>query len=78
MDILARALRRKDLEDDNVLVDELVQLYTDRKGFSNDEQEFKSWLSKVTVEDEESKWRLRGVKGEWQKRIDAQLSKWKK
>jgi hypothetical protein len=76
MDTLARALRRKDLEDDKVLVNELIQLYTVNKGFSDNEQEFKSWLSKVTIEDEESKWRLRGVKGEWQRRIDAQLAMW--
>jgi hypothetical protein len=78
MDILARALRRKDLEANKMLVDELIQLYTDHKGFSNNEDEFQSWLSKVTIEDEVSKWRLRGIKGEWQRRIDAHQAKWKK
>jgi hypothetical protein len=78
MDVLARALRRKDLENDKMLVHELIQLYTHNKGFSNHEQEFNSWLLEVTVEDEESKWRLRGIKGEWKRRIDAQLAKWKK
>lgn len=72
-DVLAAALLREDLEDDGALVDALIDTYTAHKGFSNDEKTFKSWLSKVVTEP-----RIRTIKGEWQRRIDAHLAQWQK
>jgi tetratricopeptide (TPR) repeat protein len=76
LDVLARALRRKDLENDTSLVDDFIAMYTGEKGFLEDETAFRAWLTKILVEDEESKLRLVGVGGEWQRRVDAHLAQW--
>jgi len=77
-DAIARALRRKDLENDVGLVDRLVELMTEGKGLSNDEHTFKNWVSDVMVNDEKSSERLSGLKGEWERRMNAHFEKFKR
>lgn len=77
LDVITRALRRKDLENDASLVDRLIELLTGGKGFSDDETIFKNWMLEVLTNDQKSAAKLKGVNGEWKKRCDAQLAKWK-
>ncbi|KDR73474.1 hypothetical protein GALMADRAFT_612005 [Galerina marginata CBS 339.88] len=78
LDAIARALRRKDLENDVGLVDRLVELITGGKGFPKDEADFKNWMLDVLINDRKSSERLSGIKGEWSRRCDAQFAKWNK
>jgi hypothetical protein len=77
-DSIARALRRPDLENDNGLVDRLIELQTDGKGFSNDEGVFKNWMLDILINDQASSKRMTGIKGEWHRRCDAHFAKWKR
>jgi len=77
-DAIARALRRKDLENDAGLVDCLVDLLTAGQGFAKDEETFKNWMLDVLINNRKSAERLKGVGGEWKRRCDAQLSKYKR
>lgn len=71
MDAITRALRRKDLQNDASLADRLVELLTEGKGFSADEKVFKKWMLDVTP-------KTKGINGEWKKRCNNQLAKWKR
>jgi hypothetical protein len=77
LDIIAKALHRTDLENDKGLVDVLIELQTDGQGFSNDQATFKNWVLDVLINDKSSAQRLRGLNGEWKRRCDGQLAKWK-
>ncbi|RDB23978.1 hypothetical protein Hypma_008832 [Hypsizygus marmoreus] len=77
-DVIARALRLPGLEDDGGLVDRLIELYTDGKGLSDNEEVFKNWTLDICINDARSSKRLRGIKGEWRRRLDAQFAKWKR
>lgn len=77
-DVIARALRRPDLEDDNGLVDLIINLHTDGKGLSDDEETFKSWMVEILLNNRQSAKRLSGLKGGWKQRCDAQFAKWKR
>jgi len=77
-DAIARALRRKDLENDVGLVDCLVDLLTGGQGFARDEATFKNWMLDVLINDRKSGERLKGIGGEWRRRCDAQFSKYKR
>ncbi|KAH9483734.1 Small glutamine-rich tetratricopeptide repeat-containing protein 2 [Psilocybe cubensis] len=76
LDAIARGLRRKELENDVGLVDRLIELMTDGKGLSDDEETYKNWWLDVSINDARSSERLRGIQGEWKKRCAAQLEKW--
>lgn len=77
-DAIARALRRKDLENDSGLVDRLIDLTTGGKGFSDDESTFKSWMVDVMLNNRKSSDRISGIKGEWERRCNAQFAKFKR
>lgn len=77
-DAIARALRRKDLENDAGLVDCLVDLLTAGQGLANDEETFKNWMLDVLINDRKSAERLKDIGGEWRRRCDAQFSKFKR
>ncbi|GLB35307.1 hypothetical protein LshimejAT787_0208720 [Lyophyllum shimeji] len=77
-DAVAAALKLPELENDSGLVDRLIELYTDGKGLSNDEAVFKNWTLDIMINDSKSSERLRGLKGEWRRRLDAQFAKWKR
>jgi tetratricopeptide (TPR) repeat protein len=77
LDAITRALRRKDLENDASLVDRLIGLLTEGKGFSDDEGVFKNWMLDVLINDQKTAANLKGVNGEWKKRCNAQFAKWK-
>lgn len=77
-DAIARALRRKDLENDAGLVDCLVDLLTAGQGLANDEETFKNWILDVLINDRKSAERLKDIGGEWRRRCDAQFSKFKR
>ncbi|KAJ3576049.1 hypothetical protein NP233_g686 [Leucocoprinus birnbaumii] len=72
---LANGLRRPDLENDPSLVDRLILLQTDGKGFPNNEEEFLAWQELVLVEDEESAKMMKGIDGLWKKRAHQHLKK---
>lgn len=76
-DAVARALGRQELENDLGLADRLIDLYTDGKGFPDEEEHFKSWMLEVHHNHKKSSERLRYIGGEWTRRCDAQLAKWK-
>ncbi|TFK42924.1 hypothetical protein BDQ12DRAFT_696320 [Crucibulum laeve] len=73
---IARALRRSDLENDKGLVDRLIELLTDGKGLSDDEGTFKCWILDILINDKKTSGRVKGLKGEWKRRLDAQFAKW--
>ncbi|CAA7267660.1 unnamed protein product [Cyclocybe aegerita] len=77
LDAIARALRCKDLENDTGLVDRFIELMTDGKGLSDDEATFKNWTLDVMINDRKSSERLSDIEGEWKRRCDQHLSKWK-
>lgn len=65
---LARALRRKDLENDSGLVDKLVEILTDGKGMPGDVDSFEQWLKGLgDICD--------AVEGEWKRRCDSEQSR---
>ncbi|KAF9446927.1 hypothetical protein P691DRAFT_803272 [Macrolepiota fuliginosa MF-IS2] len=71
---LVRGLRRTDLQNEPGLVDKLIQLQTDGKGFPENEEELLAWQELVLVEDEESVKMMEGVHGLWRKRLSDQLA----
>ena len=73
--VLVRALVRKDLENDSGLVDRLIELLTDGRGFSNDGAVFKQWITDVMIHDKLTGGWLGKVKGEWERRCIAHLAK---
>lgn len=77
LDAITRALRRKDLENDAGLVDRLIGLLTEGKGFSDDEGVFKNWMLDVLINNQKTAAKLEGVNGEWKRRCDRQFAKWK-
>jgi len=77
-DAISRALRRPDLENDSGLVDRLIELQTDGKGLPQDENAFKTWILDVMINDKKSAKRIYGIKGEWGRRCNEQLAKWKR
>ncbi|KAF5387082.1 hypothetical protein D9615_001803 [Tricholomella constricta] len=76
-DVVARALHLPELENDNGLVDRLIDLYTNGEGLSNNEEIFKNWILDVKINDRRGSERLRGINGEWRRRLDAQFKRWK-
>ncbi len=77
-DVIARALKRNDLENDAGLVDRLIELVTDGEGFSNDEGVFKNMMLDQIINDRRSSERLSDIKGLWEKRCNEQLKKFKR
>jgi hypothetical protein len=69
-----RGLLRADLRDDAGLVDRLIQLQTDGKGLSNDEEEFSAWKELILVEDEESARMMKDIEGLYNKRLADHLT----
>jgi hypothetical protein len=58
------------------LVDDFITIYTDNKRLLDDTKSFSAWLSNILVDDEESKLRLIGVGGGWQRRLSPHLTQW--
>ncbi|XP_006464176.1 hypothetical protein AGABI2DRAFT_226231 [Agaricus bisporus var. bisporus H97] len=71
---IARGLRRTDLRDDAGLVDRLIELQTDGKGLSEDEEEFLAWKELILVEDDESAKMMKDVDGLWRRRLSDHLT----
>ncbi|KAH6918910.1 hypothetical protein BKA70DRAFT_1367014 [Coprinopsis sp. MPI-PUGE-AT-0042] len=76
VEAITRALRRKELESDTGLVDKLVEILTDGKGLSDDEGVFKNWIIDVSINDPKSGEMLKGLGGEWKRRINAHFARW--
>ncbi|KAF9533411.1 hypothetical protein CPB83DRAFT_782965 [Crepidotus variabilis] len=67
-DAIARALKRKDLENDNGLVDRFIELLTNGKGFPDEESLFRDFMQD-TIRDKKSAIRMRGVEGLYKERV---------
>jgi hypothetical protein len=77
-DILARALRRPELNDDEALADMLISLYTNGEGLSDDEATFKQWTIDIMINNDVAGDRVHNIGGAWRKKIDAQFAKFRK
>ncbi|KAG6909441.1 hypothetical protein DXG01_000426 [Tephrocybe rancida] len=77
-DAIARGLLLPELENEKALVDRLIELYTDGKGFSEDEDIFKTWVLDILINDRRSFQRLGKLQGGWRQRLDAHFTKWPK
>ena len=75
MESITKALRRKELESDNGLVDKLVEILTDGKGLSDDEGVFKGWILDICINDPKTGDLLDKLGGGWKERINAQFAK---
>ncbi|KAI4518277.1 hypothetical protein K525DRAFT_208944 [Schizophyllum commune Loenen D] len=78
MDILAKALRRPALAEEEGLVDMLIDLQTGGRGLSTDEATFKQWLIDLTINDRASADRVLDLKGAWHRRLNDHMARWKK
>lgn len=78
LDAISRALHRSDLENDPGLVDRLIELQTEGKGMPQDEIAFKTWMLDIMINDKISSKRVNGIRGEWSRRCDEQLAKWRR
>ncbi|KAJ7574307.1 hypothetical protein C8J56DRAFT_979339 [Mycena floridula] len=59
-------------ENDHALVQLFIDLFTEGKGFSEDESTFKTFVLDILINDKKSSARLKGLKGAWA----AHLAKW--
>ncbi|KAJ7572306.1 hypothetical protein C8J56DRAFT_1076704 [Mycena floridula] len=74
--ILALRLSNLTTAPEDGLVEVLVQLLTEGKGFFDDQTTFKNWLLDITVTDKQSATRLEGLEGGWARRCAVRLAKW--
>ncbi|KAL1741699.1 hypothetical protein HDZ31DRAFT_44842 [Schizophyllum fasciatum] len=79
MDILAQALAKPTLANEDGLAEMLIQLQTGDQGLSDDEGVFKQWLLDIMINDSTSSDRVRPLKeGAWRRRLDTHMARWKK
>lgn len=55
-------------------MDRLIELQTDGKGLSEDEEEFLAWKELILVEDDESAKMMKDVDGLWRRRLSDHLT----
>jgi hypothetical protein len=52
-------------------------MQTDGKGLSDDEATFRRWMLDISINDKASAVRVKDLGGEWKRRCELQLAKWK-
>jgi hypothetical protein len=73
MDALCRGLHRPALEDNVALVDHLIELQTSAQGLPDNTEDLQKWIFDILHHDVDSRNRMKGIKGEWKRRVDQRL-----